>query len=779
MALAIDGSTPAAATSSSGTATTASFTPPAGSILVIGFAGNSTGGANPSAPTITDNLGAHLTYTLSGWRSRADGSPTVNGQAALWTAEVATSAAMTVSVTCSLAELAMKVWVFTGQDPVNPLGAFGEAGSASASAVAQSYTAQATSGWGVGAICDWDALGAHTAGTGCTLDGTGNVGGGQISYSFVRRTVADDSNGSSNSLNSILPGTSTNLQWVWQEILPLVVDEDLIDPPPFVTIQAPGGFAPNGLITPWFGAVDAPSQPITLAVTATQGGSTFNGMALDVKMLTGAAPTQNGQTATSTVITTPELAITPNATGSIVYGALLNANGTTSWTANASTTFMQNIPDATNGSCYCTYRSTATTTAATPVTVGASAPTGAGSGGICEAEILSATGLTEVLERAASTAAAITVSTGAFTTVPGSLLVATVSSDGGGSVCTMTVSGGGLTWTELTKANGSGKGYVGVWIAKVPSAGVQVLALTGICSAGDSSYGTAVHVAPRTGVSSVGATAFEVQSGSAQTGTSTAGAAASGTAVKVAPQTGRCAAGVSAVGAAVKRAPATGPALSGATAIGTGRKTAPQTSTTSAGATALATGKHVAPRASNAAAGTSATGTAKKVKALTGNAFAGVAATHSGISTRAVAGTCSAGTFAAGTARHVSARTGTAAAGTMSRGIGVHRAPRTAESSCGTAAGAVVVKKAQSTGNASAGAATSSVTAKTATLTGLTAAGALPTFVSTARQIGGHCYGGAWGRQRRRYTYRPTTTTTPRPGLGTIPRPYSSVTERP
>ena len=206
-----------------------------------------------------------------------------------------------------------------------------------------------------------------------------------------------------------------------------------------------------------------------LDVRATQSGSTFNGMALAVKVLTGAHATQNGAVAFANVITTPSLGITPNANGSIVYGSIVNANGTTLWTALASTTFIQNISDVTNGSCYGTYRSTATTTASSPITLGASAPSGT-AGGISQAEILTSGTLAEHASAptAVSTDAAQTVATAIFTPPAGSLIVAIVSSDGGVGICNMTVVGGGLTWTELVKANDSGDGYAGVWIARVP-----------------------------------------------------------------------------------------------------------------------------------------------------------------------------------------------------------------------------------------------------------------------------------------------------------------------
>lgn len=100
MAIAVDGSTPALANSpitptNNSTATTASFTPPAGAVLVCLVASDSNG----VVPTITftDSLGTHLTYAqriVSNTQGTGFG-----GSAEIWTAVVGASAAMTVSAT--------------------------------------------------------------------------------------------------------------------------------------------------------------------------------------------------------------------------------------------------------------------------------------------------------------------------------------------------------------------------------------------------------------------------------------------------------------------------------------------------------------------------------------------------------------------------------------------------------------------------------------------------------------------------------------------------------
>src|SRR5258706_4533297 len=227
MALAIDASSPVIATNAVGTVTTvtsASFTPPTGSLLIVRWSGDSVTGVNPSTPTITDSLGTPLTYTLQDWASHAD-SPFADGQCAVWSAIVGTSAAMTVTVTSGSAsgarESALAITVFTGQNLSSPIGAHGKSSSLSAASIVQSYTAQSSGGMGLIVDCDWDLKGAQTAGTGCTIvnGGSANIGTA-ITYGFFRRTIADDVNGGSNTLNVTIPTTSTNLSWAYIEVNP-------------------------------------------------------------------------------------------------------------------------------------------------------------------------------------------------------------------------------------------------------------------------------------------------------------------------------------------------------------------------------------------------------------------------------------------------------------------------------------------------------------------------------------------------------------------------------
>lgn len=265
----IDASSPSLVTGNP-TATTAPFTPPDNSVLVVGWAGNSGTGELPPMPTVTDNLGAHLSYILVDHRSAEDdpiGHP--DGQAAMWTAAVTVGASMTVSVTnnsTAATHGALRVWVVTNA----LVGTGGSGGNGfSTTTVSQSYTATADSSQGFMAICDWDTTGTQTAGTGCTEDPAGSISG-QISYAFPRRTAADGTNGATTTLISNLPSSSVSLNWVYVELVPLVGDPPEKDPPPFVWSHPPGdGISPNGVWSPWSGTADAAPTDTGLRISET------------------------------------------------------------------------------------------------------------------------------------------------------------------------------------------------------------------------------------------------------------------------------------------------------------------------------------------------------------------------------------------------------------------------------------------------------------------------------------------------------------------------------
>jgi hypothetical protein len=189
----IDGSTPAIAVQTDGTiatVTTASFTPPPGVTLLIRYSANTIDPNDPGTPTITDNLGTHLSYTQGDVGKRPD-SPT-----------------------------AVAVTVLTGTDVTNPVGQHGKQGATvSTASIAQSYTASRTGSRGFLVTCDWADVGAETAGTATSLEGSADVAANFV-YGFFRGASNNGVAGASTTLNVTLPAGSTSLRWAWVEIQP-------------------------------------------------------------------------------------------------------------------------------------------------------------------------------------------------------------------------------------------------------------------------------------------------------------------------------------------------------------------------------------------------------------------------------------------------------------------------------------------------------------------------------------------------------------------------------
>jgi hypothetical protein len=224
MALAIDSSSPAIATSLNTvtTVTSPAFTPPAQSVLLVSYAANTGAADNPATPGITDNLGTPLTYTLVDHATIGDVAG-ADGQATMWSAAVATSASMAITVTNNSPTAnnwgaVLLVRVITGADTAAPVGAKGVGGSVTNGAKQQDFTATRDGSQGFLVVADWDVTGAETAGTGCTFDNTGNGNG--IGYGFLRRTTADGVAGATTSMLWTIPGASVNNLWVYAEVLP-------------------------------------------------------------------------------------------------------------------------------------------------------------------------------------------------------------------------------------------------------------------------------------------------------------------------------------------------------------------------------------------------------------------------------------------------------------------------------------------------------------------------------------------------------------------------------
>jgi hypothetical protein len=202
-----------------------------------------------------------------------------------------------------------------------------------------------------------------------------------------------------------------------------------------------------------------------MTVTAAQSGSTTPGMVLAVKVVTGAAASPIGATASS--ITAVEEAITPVGTGSWVYGAAAD-NQSSPFSAASGTTFSESFFDSAEVWAGATFRSTSTTTAGTPVTLGSSNPPAAP--GLALVEILSGSGVAESpVSPVGLSGNVTTLTTGSFLPPAGSVIVVMVGSVIGGTVAITNT--GGLTFTQQASGPGS-YGVVSVWTAVIPTPSV-------------------------------------------------------------------------------------------------------------------------------------------------------------------------------------------------------------------------------------------------------------------------------------------------------------------
>lgn len=208
-------------------------------------------------------------------------------------------------------------------------------------------------------------------------------------------------------------------------------------------------------------------SPVT--VTAAQSGSTADGIVLSVEVLTGAAEAQDGaRAALNAGGFAAQHAITTTAAGSSVYGALRKAGVVAAFTADAATTLLDSIHDSNVEVDYGTCRTTALTVTPGTVTVGASAPGGAGHASGAYAEILPAGVIATDPSSppAVSDVDATEVTTAEFSPPAGSLVVAMVSSNGGSSVVQMAVTSSGLAFAPLQEVRPLAAGYCGVWAAQ-------------------------------------------------------------------------------------------------------------------------------------------------------------------------------------------------------------------------------------------------------------------------------------------------------------------------
>jgi hypothetical protein len=416
----------------------------------------------------------------------------------------------------------------------------GTAGTAVAAATPSGWTALSSSGAGMGVF--WKTAGTEPAAYTITMSATccaaahiaaypaatinshsfGNSSTGRASYSTTYPSgvgseqlvlipagaVASEPEYNAGYQNVVFPtGTSTQVP-AFGPALP--------NPSPYVYPCSTGlssviGSAISGLLVPVFTSPQLCSlytgfivitfigSSSPLAVTATVlYPSGMPGLALTVKALSGAVTSSTIISSAATTsfyangaVQAPQASITPNFTGSLVYGAVTENIGATTgsiFTANAATTLSQNIADTAWNSIYGTMRSKNATTADVPVTLGGATPVNAfttvalaeipAAPGTAVTEVATATGYSTIPQNFATTSVS---QMAVFPVAPAvsNLLIAMVSANtytnvGSSNVTISDTSG--FTWIPVAQV--TYPSYSGIWIM-VPSSSSQGALLSG------------------------------------------------------------------------------------------------------------------------------------------------------------------------------------------------------------------------------------------------------------------------------------------------------------
>lgn len=222
---------------------------------------------------------------------------------------------------------------------------------------------------------------------------------------------------------------------------------------------------------------------MALTVTATASGAgSANGIELAVRVLNGASLTQAGAAANSATVTTPQLAVTPGASGNWVYGCVGTGGSATAFSSLDADTTSVAASTVVSGGYWGMYRSTSGTTTSS-TTYGWAAPTAtSGNYFAACAEIQASGTLSEdsSTPAVASTSGAATVTSASFTPPGTSILVATVlaqwSGTGAVSVA-LSDSAGAYNWTQLSAT--PTEALASVWVGIPVSGGTAGFAAVG------------------------------------------------------------------------------------------------------------------------------------------------------------------------------------------------------------------------------------------------------------------------------------------------------------
>jgi hypothetical protein len=206
--------------------TSGSFTPPNDSLLVVAVNGDTSGG--PDDITISVS-GGSLAWTNEVERDPGDGGGANDGHASLWTAEVATGASMQVSVTRTAGNggtnrLSAKVYIVTGYNVGDPVGAVGEGSSATTSNTPNAYTSTVDSSRGFGCATDWGQNGNLTS---SDVEDVADYAGA-IAVISLYKAANTPTSGSTVTINFDTDGGGTSAwNWVAIEVKPGVASGDI------------------------------------------------------------------------------------------------------------------------------------------------------------------------------------------------------------------------------------------------------------------------------------------------------------------------------------------------------------------------------------------------------------------------------------------------------------------------------------------------------------------------------------------------------------------------
>jgi hypothetical protein len=260
-----DASTPAyvKANGAGKNATTASFTPPAGALLVAFAWHDTAGGNNTNTSVVTDSLGG--SWSIKATRSKqSDGAGAANSHVQISTS-TASGSAMTVTTTGTNTNnpAGLYVLVLTGADTTTPMDVTPVEGTTNGAVVSTTITTTTD-----GARCylmaiDWNVAAAMTAGAGQTAIVSDTIGSFPDDRTYLGVTNAVTSPAGVTTLSTGSPSSGNTVNWIGIAVRPAA---------------APSGASPTGLAVPVaFGSPTTSIQgsvPTGLAVPAALGSPT-------------------------------------------------------------------------------------------------------------------------------------------------------------------------------------------------------------------------------------------------------------------------------------------------------------------------------------------------------------------------------------------------------------------------------------------------------------------------------------------------------------------------